>query len=180
MFKIRDFSKLTLVSIKALRLYDKKGLLNPAKVDEENGYRYYEVNQLPRLNRILALKAMGFSLAEIKPLLEEELSLETLTKLLLIKENELKKEIKSVQQKLLQAKAMLKLISQEHDMKYDVVLKKLEAIQTVSLRRVIKDYASQKFLREELSRYLKEQGVEKEDYLTEILFEVRKKVKHTN
>lgn len=59
MFKISDFSRLSLVSAKALRYYDELGLLKPARVDESTGYRYYAASQLPRLNRILALKDPG-------------------------------------------------------------------------------------------------------------------------
>jgi len=55
MFKIGDFSKLSLVSVKALRYYDELGLLRPARVDEFTGYRYYSASQLGRLHRILAL-----------------------------------------------------------------------------------------------------------------------------
>ncbi|MEL7433945.1 MAG: MerR family DNA-binding transcriptional regulator, partial [Chloroflexota bacterium] len=54
MFKIGDFSKLSQVSSKALRYYDNIGLLKPAHVDSFSGYRYYTVDQLPRLNRIVA------------------------------------------------------------------------------------------------------------------------------
>jgi DNA-binding transcriptional MerR regulator len=61
-FKIGDFSRLSLVSVKALRYYDELGLLKPARVDEFTGYRYYSASQLTRLNRILAMKDMGLSL----------------------------------------------------------------------------------------------------------------------
>jgi len=53
MFRIGDFSRLSQVSIKALRFYDEVGLLKPTLVDGATGYRYYSANLLPRLNRIL-------------------------------------------------------------------------------------------------------------------------------
>ena len=56
MIKIGEFSKLSLVSIKALRYYDEMDLLKPIEVDRFTGYRYYSASQLPRLHRILALK----------------------------------------------------------------------------------------------------------------------------
>ncbi len=56
MFKIGDFSRLSQVTVKALRYYDELGLLKPTHVDRFTGYRYYSATQLPRLNRILALK----------------------------------------------------------------------------------------------------------------------------
>ena len=49
MFKIADFSRFTRVSVKMLRHYDEIGLLRPARVDPESGYRYYAAAQLPRL-----------------------------------------------------------------------------------------------------------------------------------
>ena len=66
MLKIGDFSKLSQVSIKALRLYDQIGLLKPTVVDNYTAYRYYSASQLPRLNRILAFKDLGFSLEQTK------------------------------------------------------------------------------------------------------------------
>ena len=55
MLKIGDFSQLAQVSVRALRIYDEMGLLKPVHVDRFSGYRYYEAEQLPRLNRIIAL-----------------------------------------------------------------------------------------------------------------------------
>jgi DNA-binding transcriptional MerR regulator len=47
MFRIGDFSRLARVSVKALRHYDRLGLLEPARTDPLNGYRYYSSEQLP-------------------------------------------------------------------------------------------------------------------------------------
>ena len=69
MLKIGDFSKFSRVSIKTLRYYDEIGLLKPAEVDKFTGYRYYSVDQLSRLNRIMGLKDLGLSLEEINQLL---------------------------------------------------------------------------------------------------------------
>ncbi|MEP6987497.1 MAG: helix-turn-helix domain-containing protein, partial [Chloroflexota bacterium] len=76
MFKIGDFSKICQIPVSALRYYADLGLLEPAHVDPFTGFRYYELDQLPRLNRILALKDMGLSLEEIGRLLNEEVSAE--------------------------------------------------------------------------------------------------------
>lgn len=66
MFKIGDFSKIAQVSIRLLGYYDEIGLLKPAQIDGESGYRYYTVEQLPQLNCILALKELGLSLDQIR------------------------------------------------------------------------------------------------------------------
>ena len=66
MLKIGMFSKLGKTKIKTLRHYDEVGLVKPDYTDEESGYRYYKSSQLIRLNEIVALRQMGFSIAEIE------------------------------------------------------------------------------------------------------------------
>lgn len=58
------------VSRKAIRLYEKKGIIRPVEVDARNGYRYYSAAQVQQLNALLELKSLGFSLEEIKSVLE--------------------------------------------------------------------------------------------------------------
>ena len=65
MYRIGMFSKINKVTVKTLRYYDEVGLLIPAYVDEENGYRYYTSNQLPIIHKIKALRQMGFTIDEI-------------------------------------------------------------------------------------------------------------------
>ena len=62
MLKIGDFARTARVTVKTLRFYAREGLLCPVYVDRFSGYRYYDIDQLPRLNRILALKDLGFTL----------------------------------------------------------------------------------------------------------------------
>jgi len=70
LYQIGLFSKLGKVTIKTLHHYDGMGLLVPACVDEETGYRYYITDQLLRLNQIMALRQMGFSIPEITDILD--------------------------------------------------------------------------------------------------------------
>ena len=58
------------VSAKALRIYEKMGLITPERVDAQTGYRYYSASQVPKLDALLELKQLGFTLAEIKRLLD--------------------------------------------------------------------------------------------------------------
>ncbi|MCX7748054.1 MAG: MerR family transcriptional regulator [Clostridia bacterium] len=69
MYRIGTFSKINKVTIKTLRYYDEVGLLKPAFIDEENGFRYYTSEQLLRLHRIIALRQIGFSIQEISAVL---------------------------------------------------------------------------------------------------------------
>ena len=52
MLKIGEFSKLSHLTVKALRFYERKGILIPKKVDEQTGYRFYETSQLKEAARI--------------------------------------------------------------------------------------------------------------------------------
>ncbi len=70
MFRIGEFSKVCRIPVSALRYYADIGLLEPAHIDPFTNYRYYSVSQLPRLNRILALRDLGFSLDQIKQALD--------------------------------------------------------------------------------------------------------------
>jgi DNA-binding transcriptional MerR regulator len=63
MFLTWEFSQISRVSKRLLQYYDEIGLLKPARVDPHTGYRYYSAKQLPHLNRILALKDLGLTLA---------------------------------------------------------------------------------------------------------------------
>lgn len=69
LIKISEMASLHGVSRQTLILYDKNGLLKPVKV-ADNGYRYYSVDQVPRLRQICLLKAMGVPLGEIRAHLE--------------------------------------------------------------------------------------------------------------
>lgn len=66
------------VSRKAIRLYEKKGIIKPVKVDAQNGYRYYSADQVQQLNALLELKALGFSLDEIKAVMDGEATKDSL------------------------------------------------------------------------------------------------------
>ena len=69
LISIGQFSSLTWLSPKALRLYQAQGLLDPAWVDPDTGYRYYTAAQVPVASRISLLRRAGISLAEIGELL---------------------------------------------------------------------------------------------------------------
>jgi DNA-binding transcriptional MerR regulator len=62
MFSIGEFARLGGLSARTLRHYDEIGLLRPATVDQDTGYRGYSAAQLGQLNRIMALKELGLSL----------------------------------------------------------------------------------------------------------------------
>ena len=69
--KIGDFSRLMQVSVRTLRYYEEIGLLKPYEVDEWTGYRYYLVEQMLTVGKIRSFKEAGFSLDEIRDLIED-------------------------------------------------------------------------------------------------------------
>lgn len=69
---IGEFARRSRLSAKALRRYDELGLLPPARVDEDSGYRFYEPGQLEQARLIVALRQLQVPLAEIKAILPLE------------------------------------------------------------------------------------------------------------
>lgn len=138
MFKIGDFSQLGQVSIRTLRLYDELGLLKPAQIDRFTGYRFYASEQLPRLNRILALKDLGLSLEQIGDLLKRDLPADQLRGMLMLKQAEIEQQMQSIQQQMRRVEARLKQIEREgQPPKYEVVIKPVEAQTIISVRRIV-------------------------------------------
>src|ERR1700752_3441463 len=100
MIKIGNFARLSQVSVVTLRYYDEMDLLKPVKVDTFTGYRFYSADQLPRLNRILALKDLGFSLEQIKLMLADGLSLDQLRSMLTLQHSQVEKRLADEQERL--------------------------------------------------------------------------------
>ena len=69
-YKIGDISRLFNLSSEMIRYYEKMGIIKPVKVDPKTKYRYYSADQVQQLDAVLELKQLGFSLAEIKRLLD--------------------------------------------------------------------------------------------------------------
>lgn len=137
MIKIGEFSKFAQVSVPTLRYYDQVGLLKPIQVDRFNGYRYYSISQLPRLNRILALKGLGFSLEQISETLDEGLTPEQMRGMLRLRHAQLKQQITEMESQLLEVEVRLEQIEHEEELlDYDVILKPIEA-QLVAMVRTI-------------------------------------------
>ena len=138
MLKIGEFSQLGQVSVRTLRLYDERGLLRPAGVDDWTGYRFYAVEQLPRLNRILALKDLGFSLGQISGLVDDELPAEQLRGMLTLKQAEIERQLTEGQTRLQRVEARLKQIEREGEPSpYEVVLKKTASQRVASTRKTV-------------------------------------------
>ncbi|MEP7292141.1 MAG: MerR family transcriptional regulator [Chloroflexota bacterium] len=138
MLKIGDFSRISQVTIKALRLYDTLGLLQPASIDPFTNYRYYTLDQLADIHRIVALKEMGLSLDEIRDVLSSDLPLEQLRGMLRLKQAELHQRIDEETMRLRQAEFRLRQLELEENMPtLDVVIKKVEPFYALTVRATV-------------------------------------------
>jgi len=140
MFKIGDFSKFTRVSIKMLRYYDEIGLLKPDRIDPESGYRYYSAGQLPRLNQIILFKDLGFSMEQIKTLLNEHLSPDELKGMLRLRKAEIQQQIEEDKARLAQLEAQIYRFDEKHlHPGYDIILREVADRWVASIRTMVKD-----------------------------------------
>ncbi len=141
MFKISEFSRLTRVPAKTLRFYDDIGLFKPQHVDSWTGYRYYSATQLPRLHRIMVLKSLGFSLDQIKAMLDESLSVDEMRAMLRMKRAEIERIVDAERQRLADVESRLQWIEREDSVlsTYEVILKSIPAIPVASMREIVPD-----------------------------------------
>jgi DNA-binding transcriptional MerR regulator len=159
MFRIGDFSRLSQVSVKALRFYDEMGLLKPTYVDRDTGYRYYSATLLPRLNRILAFKELGLSLGEIFQLLEGDLPVDRVRESLQNRRAELARSIERDREQLIEVEAWLAQIEQAGRVPdYEVTIKRVAPRLVASLRDSLSSYADADYLFDELHSHFKHRG----------------------
>lgn len=138
MFRIGDFAKMARISVKTLHHYDEIGLFKPELVHPSTGYRSYHIEQLSRLNHILVLKDLGFTLIQIRAMLNEGLSHSELRSMLHLKETELTNHILEEQEHLKRVKIRLRQIECEgtHNT-YDILVKPVEPQAIASARGLI-------------------------------------------
>jgi DNA-binding transcriptional MerR regulator len=165
MFTIGDFARHGRVSVRMLRHYDATGLLRPARVDPATGYRHYTAGQLARLNRIVALKDLGFTLAQVKEVLDDKVTAGELRAMLRLRHAQLAAEMAATAARLSQVEARLRSIESEGTMSVqDVVIKHLPARRVAELTAVAPGFDSIgpviQPLYEELFRRLGAAGIE--------------------
>jgi DNA-binding transcriptional MerR regulator len=134
MFTIGDFARHGRVSVRMLRHYDATGLIRPARVDPASGYRFYAAGQLARLNRIIALKDLGFTLEQVRAMLDEQISTEQLRGMLRLRQAELQSSIAADTSRLTQVEARLRIIEMEGTMPADdIQVKRIPAVRVAEL-----------------------------------------------
>jgi DNA-binding transcriptional MerR regulator len=138
MFTVGEFSRLARVSKRLLRYYDEIDLLKPVHTDKFTSYRYYRAEQMPRLNRILALKDLGLSLDQIRRLLSDRISTDEMRGMLLLKKAEIEQQVQEEIQRIQNIEARLQFLhSAESDGPFDVVIKQVPAQPVLSVRTIL-------------------------------------------
>jgi DNA-binding transcriptional MerR regulator len=134
MVAIGDFARHGRVSVRMLRHYDSVGLLRPAHVDRLTGYRSYDAAQLARLNRIVALKELGFTLVQVREILDEKVGIAELHGMLRLRQAELHTQVANDTARLAQVRARLDIIEREGVMPIDeIVIKRIPAVRVAEL-----------------------------------------------
>lgn len=140
MLSIGELARLGQVSVRMLRHYDRTGLLTPTRIDEHNGYRWYAPQQLARLNRIVALKELGFTLEEVRVIVDDDLGLDQIRGMLRLRRSQLAAEMTAAGDRLTAVEHRLRLIEQEEHMSpTDHVRKSLPALRLAARQTVVTD-----------------------------------------
>ncbi|MFB6705222.1 MerR family transcriptional regulator [Streptomyces sp. NPDC056333] len=144
MFTIGDFARYGRVSARMLRHYDAIGLLPPDRTDPATGYRFYGAAQLARLNRIIALKDLGFTLQQVQAVLDDQVGAEELRGMLRLRQVELEAAMAAAAARLAQVEARLRSIESEGHMPADeVVVKNVPAVRVAELTGTAASYQPQ-------------------------------------
>ena len=133
MLRIGEFSRLSLTTVKALRFYEKEGLLIPASVDEWTGYRFYETAQLETCARIKSYRQLGLSIEEIKSIFSGE----DAGKILSAKAENLRKLRADTELKL----SVIEFILEGKEMKYQVTVKEIPEMIVYTSETVLARYS---------------------------------------
>ena len=142
MLKIGEFSRISRVTVKTLHHYDEIGLFKPSQVDPFTDYRYYTLDQLPRIHSIMALKELGLSLEEIGQLLLQDLPPEQIRGMLRLKRVEAQQHIHEEQARLAQIEFHLRQMEMEGRLQTaDILIKPIEPFYALTLRRIARTRA---------------------------------------
>lgn len=134
MFSIGEFARHGRVSVRMLRHYDAIGLLRPACVDPVSGYRFYQAGQLAELNRVIALKDLGFTLEQVQAILAEKVTAAELRGMLRLRRAEIRAQIEAETARLARVEARLLTIEDEARVPIDgVVVKRLAPVRVGEL-----------------------------------------------
>jgi DNA-binding transcriptional MerR regulator len=140
MLSIGDLARRTRVSVRMLRHNDALGLITPVHVDERTGYRWYTASQIGRVNALVALKELGFTLEQCGQVLDEQMSVLELIDLLRTRQAELAQAIEADTQRLAEVGRRLRSIERGLTMTNPTLtLKALPALRLAQISAEVND-----------------------------------------
>jgi len=142
MYTIGEFARMAQVSRRQLRHWDDIGLLQPAKVDPNTGYRYYSASQLTALNRVVALKELGLSLDQIQRFVYDDVSLDEMQGMLLLRKVEIEQQVLAEMRRIRVIESRLKQIREHGQHVRDVVVKEVPERMYIGVRTTSADWES--------------------------------------
>lgn len=142
MYTIGEFARMAQVSRRQLRHWDDIGLLQPTKVDPKTGYRYYSASQLSALNRVVALKELGLSLDQIQRFVNDDVSLDEMQGMLLLRKAEIEQQVLTEMRRIRVIESRLKQIREQGQHVHDVVVKQVPARMYIGVRTISPDWES--------------------------------------
>lgn len=157
MYSIGEFSKLSGLSINTLRHYESVGILIPETINESTGYRYYSASQLVTVNKILAMKDVGFSLGEISKIFTEHPSGSSIISMLETKAVELEDALNHELERLMRLRTNIFNIKNGGiPIMNEITIKRVEPILVASTRKVIKkaDFQLESKMWEEVDTFI--------------------------
>lgn len=135
MYRIGDFSKITKLTVKALRYYDKEGILVPSHRDEESSYRYYDEINYEKALQIKLLRDLEFTISEIKEVIDLCEDSIDLSCILEEKKEQIKKKIYDQKAQLKKIDDYIKpKLKEENKMEYKIEIKEMPSITVASIR----------------------------------------------
>ncbi len=149
-YGIGTVARLAQVSVRTLRYYDELGLLRPAWVDPDTGYRWYSPDQLPRLHRIIALRDLGVRLADIVALLDEPVTVEELRGILRLRQAEGRQRMAAEADRLARVEARLQQLEEDSMAAYDIITKRVDAVWVAAAGEDVADHGQIGFAEQRL------------------------------
>lgn len=154
MFRIGDFSRIARVSARLLRFYEEIGLFVPAHADPHTGYRYYQVAQLAELNRIVVLKELGFSLEQVRDILQSKVDVAALRAMLLVRRADAERALATEAQRLRHLETRIAQLEAGGALdEPDIVVRAEPERRLLSLRRTVTSFAAARSLIAELREH---------------------------
>lgn len=134
-YSIGAFSEKTGISKRMLRHYDKLNLFCPIHINEDNGYRYYMEEQEDDLLKIQMLQQMGFTLSEVKEILEAPIELNSFLDALKGKEVDLTQKSDEIKTSLMMIKRFIGLLNKDQSKTFPDVNRLLDQERSIQMTK---------------------------------------------